>query len=100
MALKTDREIASLKAKEGQRLVVAVASGAGGGLCIEARGGGRSKTWLYRYRLNSKARKFTLGTYPAMSLAVARAEHGKAVAMIKVGEDPAAAARAAKGKCE
>ena len=33
MALKTDREIASLKAAEGQRLVIAVTSGAGG-VCV------------------------------------------------------------------
>ena len=59
---------------------------------------GRSKTWLYRYRLDDKARKFTLGSNPAMSLVVARAEYGKSVAMVKVGEDPAAAARAAKVK--
>lgn len=98
MALKTDREVASLKAAEGQRLVIAVTSGAGGGLCIEARSSGRAKTWLYRYRLNNKARKFTLGSYPAMSLATARAEHAKAVAMVKNGEDPAAVARAEKVK--
>lgn len=98
MALKTDREVASLKAEEGQRLVIAVSSGAGGGLCIEVRSCGRSKTWLYRYRHNNKARKFTLGTYPAMSLATARAEHGKAVSMVKAGEDPAIAARASKVK--
>ncbi|GJA62683.1 hypothetical protein KAM351_12940 [Aeromonas caviae] len=98
VALKTDREIASLKAAEGQRLVIAVTSGAGGGLCIEARSSGRAKTWLYRYRLNNKARKFTLGSYPAMSLATARAEHAKAVAMVKNGEDPAAVARAEKVK--
>ncbi|MEA9427414.1 MULTISPECIES: tyrosine-type recombinase/integrase [Aeromonas] len=98
MALKTDREIASLKAEEGQRLVVAVASGAGGGLCIEVRSAGRSKTWLYRYRINGKPRKFALGSYPAMSLAVARAEHSKAVAMVRIGEDPAVAAKTAKAK--
>ena len=98
MALKTDREIANLKAEDGQRQVVAVASGAGGGLCIEVRSGGRSKTWLYRYRINNKARKFTLGSYPAMSLAIARVEHGKAVALVKAGEDPAAVAKASKAK--
>ena len=98
MALKTDREIANLKAEDGQRKVVAVASGAGGGLCIEVRSGGRSKTWLYRYRINNKARKFTLGSYPAMSLATARVEHGKAVALVKAGEDPAAVAKASKVK--
>ncbi|MBQ4677998.1 Arm DNA-binding domain-containing protein [Aeromonas hydrophila] len=90
VALKADREIANLKAEDGQRQVVAVASGAGGGLCIEVRSGGRSKTWLYRYRINNKARKFTLGSYPARSLATARVEHGKAVALVKEGEDPAA----------
>lgn len=98
MALKTDREVASLKAEDGQRLVVAVASGAGGGLCLEVRSGGRAKTWLYRYRLNSKAKKLTLGSYPAMSLATARAEHSKAVALVKVGDDPAAVAKASKLK--
>ncbi len=96
--VKTDREIANLKAEESERRIVAVASGAGGGLCIEVRSGGRSKTWLYRYRFNNKARKYTLGTYPAMSLAEARAEHAKAVAILKTGDDPAAVARAAKVK--
>ncbi|WP_339331315.1 integrase family protein [Aeromonas hydrophila] len=98
VALKTDREIASLKTAEGQRLVIAVTSGAGGGLCIEARSSGRAKTWLCRYRLNNKARTFTRGSYPAMSLATARNEHAKAVAMVKNGEDPAAVARAEKVK--
>ncbi|MCO4198268.1 Arm DNA-binding domain-containing protein [Aeromonas hydrophila] len=101
VALKADREIANLKAEDGQRQVVAVASGAGGaggGLCIEVRSGGRSKTWLYRYRINNKARKFTLGSYPAMSLATARVEHGKAVALVKAGEDPAAVAKSSKVK--
>ncbi|WP_077999180.1 tyrosine-type recombinase/integrase [Edwardsiella tarda] len=98
MALKTDREIANLKAEDGQRQVLAVASGAGGGLCIEVRSGGRSKTWLYRYRINGKARKLTLGSYPAMSLATARVEHGKVVALVKAGEDPAAVVKASKVK--
>ena len=98
MALRTDREIAAIKSTDKPRLVLAVSSGAGGGLCIEVRSAGRAKAWLYRYRFNGRARKYTLGSYPAMSLAQARIEHAKAVAIVKAGEDPALVARAAKAK--
>lgn len=98
MALKTDREIAALKVGEGKtREVFAVASPAGGGLCIEVRANG-GKTWLYRYRINGRARKQTLGAYPAMRLAAARTEHTKALALFQAGSDPALTAKAEKMK--
>lgn len=98
MALKTDREIATLKVGEGKtREVFAVASPAGGGLCVEVRTNG-GKTWLYRYRINGKARKQTFGAYPAMTLAKVRIEHASAVALLQAGRDPALVAKAEKMK--
>ncbi|QIG33653.1 site-specific integrase [Leclercia adecarboxylata] len=98
MALKTDREIANLKADEGKRKVLAVSSGAGAGLCIEVRPDAVAKSWLYRYQFTGKAKKMTLGNYPSMSLTEARKAHIQAMAILKSGRDPIAVARANKHK--
>ncbi|WP_338533832.1 tyrosine-type recombinase/integrase [Leclercia adecarboxylata] len=98
MALKTDREIANLKADEGKRKVLAVSSGAGAGLCIEVRPDAVAKSWLYRYQFTGKAKKMTLGNYPSMSLTEARKAHMQAMAVLKSGRDPIAVARANKHK--
>ena len=57
-------------------------------------GGGRS--WVYFYRVHGKQRRLTLGTYPALSLAAARAAWREARAAVDRGEDPAAAKAEAK----
>lgn len=63
------------------------------GLCMEVRPTG-AKVWRYRFRHVGKASIVTLGEYPAMSLAAARAERDKARAMVKCGTSPAHAAKA------
>lgn len=57
-------------------------------------GGGRS--WVYFYRLHGKQRRFTLGTFPALSLAEAREAWRAARGAVERGEDPAAAKAEAK----
>ena len=65
------------------------------GLCIEVRPTG-AKVWRYRYRINDKASMVTIGEYPAVSLQQARTERDKLRAMVKAGNSPAHAQRAAK----
>ena len=62
------------------------------GLCIEVRPSG-AKIWRYRYRYAGKANMLTVGEYPAVTLAEARAERDRARALVKKGADPALVAR-------
>jgi integrase len=62
------------------------------GLCIEIRPSG-GKVWRYRFRHAGKASIVTLGEYPAMSLAAARAERDKARAVVRGGASPAQTAK-------
>jgi hypothetical protein len=55
-----------------------------------------SMSWALRYRFEGKPRKFTIGPYPAIGLAKARAETSKAKSTIADGVDPAAQKTAAK----
>lgn len=50
------------------------------------------KTWIYRYVFEEHRRRMVLGRYPFMSLAEARETHGKALADVERGIDPAAVA--------
>lgn len=52
--------------------------------------------WRYRYRLNDKTEKLTLGRYPALSLENARARRDQAASMVAVGQSPAARKQLAK----
>ncbi len=55
-----------------------------------------SKSWALRYRSAGKPVKLTLGQWPAMSLAKARAAAADALEAAKAGDDPAAKRRAEK----
>jgi integrase len=46
--------------------------------------------WHYRYRLNGKQERVTLGRYPALSLKLARAERDKRETLVAPGQSPAA----------
>lgn len=59
----------------------------GGGLYLEVRPTG-SKLWRFRYRIAGKENIFAIGEYPSIGLAEARAEHGKARALVKQGIHP------------
>lgn len=60
----------------------------GQGLYLEVRVSG-AKLWRYRYRIAGKENIFSIGGYPAISLAEARTEHDKARALVKQGIHPA-----------
>ena len=52
--------------------------------------------WHYRYRLNGKQERVTLGRYPALSLKLARAERDKRETLVAQGQSPAIQKRLAK----
>jgi hypothetical protein len=80
----TDFQIKNLKAKTNRYEVWE-----GKGLGIQISPTGR-KSWIFMYRFNGKPRRMTLGTYPVMSIAQARAAHGKAQLDLEQGKDPGA----------
>lgn len=59
-----------------------------GGLALEVRPTG-AKYWRYRYRLFGKAGMYTIGEYPAISIADARAARDWARKCVADGETPA-----------
>lgn len=62
-----------------------------GGLFLIIQPVSGSKSWAYRYRIDGKTRKLTLGRYPKIGLAGARELAQKAELQIRQGEDPRAA---------
>jgi len=65
----------------------------GFGLRVAASG---RKSWVLLYRHGLRPRRLTLGTYPTLGLADARARAREALLAVMQGEDPAAAKRAAR----
>ena len=61
--------------------------GDGGGLYLQVRGP-ETKSWLFRYMMNGKARSMGLGPYPVIGLAKARKAALKARLSIFEGVDP------------
>jgi len=45
--------------------------------------------WRFRYRLNGKREKLTLGKYPALTLKKARLRRDEAAELVAMGESPA-----------
>jgi integrase len=73
--------------------------GDGGGLYLEvklASRGGTRKAWLLRFQMNLQRRVVGLGSYPAVSLAGARAKASEVHALIDKGIDPFEARKAAE----
>ena len=60
----------------------------GGGLLLEVMPSG-SKAWRYKYHLNGKREKVTIGTYPALSIRQARDRHQELRLLVEQGESPA-----------
>ena len=56
--------------------------------------------WHYRYRVNGKPERVTLGRYPALSLRQARLERDRREALVAQGQSPAAQKRLTRqGPC-
>ena len=55
-----------------------------------------AKSWALRYRAAGVPKKLTIGAYPGIGLAAARARAQKALAQVVDGNDPAAAKKAAR----
>lgn len=59
----------------------------GNGLKLQVYPNG-SKLWLYRYRFNNKANIFSIGSFPDVTLAVAKDKHKEARDLLASGIDP------------
>jgi integrase len=69
----------------------------GGGLRLDAQPGGAG-WWRLRYRFGGKEGMLSLGTYPAVTLAMARQRRDEARALIAAGTDPSEARKAEKAE--
>lgn len=67
----------------------------GAGLRLRVRPDG-SRTWIYRYRLGGKEKTAGLGSYPTVSLQVARAKALESREHVVKGDSPSTAKRIAK----
>lgn len=83
MGKLTDVAIRNLKPKDRTYEVFD-----GHGLFIEVRPSG-GKSWRYRYSMNGRLEKVSIGRYPAMSLAEARRRHMDMMALVQRGTSPA-----------
>ena len=67
----------------------------GAGLRLRVRPNG-SRSWIYRYRLDGKENTNSLGTYPQVSLQIARTKLTQAKEHVVKGDNPSTAIRIAK----
>ena len=81
----TNVSIKALKTKSG-RYEEWEENGKGFGIRVSPVG---RKSWIYMYRFEGRARRMTLGVYPAMTLADAHVKHAEARKALGKGNDPA-----------
>jgi len=67
----------------------------GQGLSLRVMPTGK-KTWVYRYMIDGRARRMTLGNYPSTSIAEAREKHSQAMQQVERGVDPGEKQKAEK----
>ena len=70
-----------------------ISDGSGLHLLVEPNG---SKKWRFRYRFGGREKMIALGTYPATSLADARAKRDSARSVLEAGKDPSAERKESK----
>lgn len=88
----TDLKVKNLTQKTGRYEI-----SDGKGLSIRVMPTG-SKSWIFRYQFDGRGRKMTFGTYPGISLAKAREQHGSALMDLQRGVDPGAEQQIQKAK--
>jgi integrase len=88
----TDAEVRAMRAEGDQRLVVYDAKARG--LCLRVTARTRSWSFIYRPKTGGKQRRYTIGDYPAWSLAQARDKALALRRMVQDGGDPVAASKA------
>jgi integrase len=88
----TDKGVAALKPKS-ERYEVWEDGRTGFGVRVAPSS---RKSWLFMYRFAGKARRMTLGPYPAVTLATARVKFAEAKRKLEHGQDPGALAKAEK----
>lgn len=86
----TDKEIKALRPSLKR---ATLSDGRGLFLDITPKG---SLTWIFRYRMDGKQEKVTIGPYPIISLKDARTERDKLAGEVAKGNSPAEAKREAK----
>lgn len=87
------RSVSAIRPDPTRRIEVPDAAFPGLYLVVQPSG---VRSWAYRYRADGRTRKLTIGRFPALSLAKAREEAGRAAQDIELGEDPAAVKAAKK----
>jgi integrase len=90
MKLKTITDTAANKLKTPKTGQLDYFDGAYPGLALRVSHGGR-KSWVYFYRIGGKLKRFTFGSFPAMTVAAAHDEWRKASGMVAAKKDPAQA---------
>src|SRR5688572_10353740 len=88
----TDRSIRALRASTKPHRAFDA-----GGLYLEIAPSGR-RYWRFKYRYGGKEKRLAIGVYPEVTLAAARLARDKARGLLRDGQDPSAAKKAAKLK--
>ena len=89
----TTKTVEAIKPDPNQRLELPDPALSGLYLVVQPSG---AKSWALRYRYAGKPKKLTLGRWPVMGLADARAAASNAIEAVDYGNDPSAAKKATK----
>ncbi|WP_417264555.1 tyrosine-type recombinase/integrase [Celeribacter sp.] len=89
----TTKSVEAMKPDPEKRIEVPDPALKGLYLVIQASG---AKSWALRYRFAGKPKKLTLGKWPLMGVADARAAASEAIDEVELGRDPSAAKKATK----
>ena len=89
----TTKTVETIKPDPNQRLELPDPALSGLYLVVQPSG---AKSWALRYRYAGKPKKLTLGRWPVMGLADARAAASNAIEAVDYGNDPSAAKKATK----
>ena len=82
----TDRKVSTVKAIEKE---LNLGDGAGLWLRVRSKKTGGAKTFYYRYKFGGKPKRLTIGRYPVITLAMARAKKLEFSQILIDGRDPA-----------